>query len=63
MDTWHFGKREKVEQLVRSNVGEMVRVYFTGIGLGTKSPLTNIQAIRLGIGARTEDKVEVLERQ
>ena len=61
VSTWtlEFGKPEKVEQLAVKCWRDGSGIISPACGLGTKSPLTNIQAIRLGIRKATEEKVEV----
>ena len=61
VSTWtlEFGNPEKVEQLAVKCWRDGSGIISPACGLGTKSPLTNIQAIRLGIRKATEEKVEV----
>ena len=61
VSTWtlEFGKPEKVEQLAVKCWRDGSGIISPACGLGTKSPLTNIQAIRLGLRKATEEKVEV----
>ena len=61
VSTWtrDFGKPEIVEQLAVKCWRDGSGIISPACGLGTKSPLTNIQAIRSGIRKATEEKVEV----
>lgn len=57
MDTgiWESGESGTVSsQMLRDGSG----IISPACGLGTKSPLTNIQAIRLGIRKATEEKLK-----
>ena len=60
VSTWtlEFGNPEKVEQLAVKCWRDGSGIISPACGLGTKSPLTNIQAIRLGSGKQQKKKLK-----
>lgn len=63
VSTWtlEFGHPEKVEQLAVKCWKDGSNIISPACGLGTKSPLTNIQAIRRGIIEKAKNQEEDLE--